>query len=87
MKLPCTHEVFEADVVVNRLLDDDGSVLNFVAEVRVRCGKDGKPFHFIGVDCGFAFARPTTNVGATLLQAPIKPGEGPIPDRIRFEVS
>lgn len=82
----CPHESFTATVAVQRLTHDTGRVRNFVAEVTVRCVACDTPFHFLGPEAGFSFVRPTVNVGATTLHAPIAPGEGPLPSRIRFEV-
>ena len=82
----CTHARFSAEVGVHRLLDDAGRVRNFIAEVQVRCADCGEPFHFVCPDTGLSFTRPTVNVGATTLHAPIAPGEAALPDRIRFEM-
>jgi hypothetical protein len=82
----CAHERFSAHVGVQRLTDDVGRVRNFVAEVEVSCTDCGEPFHFLGPDTGLSFTRPTVNVGATMLHAPIAPGEVVLPDHIRFEV-
>jgi hypothetical protein len=83
--MSCAHERFSADVKVARIGDGD-PIRNFVAEVSVRCDDCGLPFHFVGPDSGFSFRRPTVNVGATTLHAPTAPGEGPMPERIRYEV-
>lgn len=82
----CPHPDFAANIGVQRLTDDQGRVRNFVAEITVRCAVCNLPFHFVGPDAGFSFVRPTVNVGATMLHAPISPGEGGIPERIRFEM-
>jgi hypothetical protein len=82
----CPHDDFAATVDVRRLTDDDGHVRNYLAEITVRCARCGLPFHFVGPGCGFSFHRPTVNVGATMLHAPIAPGEGPLPDGIRFDM-
>jgi hypothetical protein len=82
----CTHERFSAHVGVHRLTDEVGRVRNFIAEVQVSCTDCGEPFHFLCPDAGLSFTRPTVNVGATTLHAPIAPGEAMLPDRIRFEM-
>jgi hypothetical protein len=82
----CAHERFSADVGVQRLTDDSGRVRNFIAEVQVSCTDCGEPFDFLCPDTGFSFVRPTVNVGATMLHAPIAPGPAALPDHIRFEV-
>ena len=82
----CPHTHFDATIGVHRLTDDAGVVRNFVAEVEVRCTDCGSPFHFIGASSGYSFARPTVNVGATTLHAPIAPGQAPLPASIEFEI-
>jgi hypothetical protein len=86
MMSDCTHEDFAASVDVQRIADGEGQIRNFLADVTVRCAGCGTPFHFVGVDCGLSFKHPTGSVGSTTLHAPIAPGEGPLPGRIRFEV-
>lgn len=86
----CEHMNFSARVEVQRLTDGEGgAVLNFLADITVRCAECDIPFHFVGMaaNTGLSFKHPTANVGATELHAPIAPGEGPLPSRIRFEVS
>jgi hypothetical protein len=63
-----------------------GRVRNFIAEVQVSCTDCGEPFHFLCPDTGLSFTRPTVNVGATMLHAPIAPGRAALPEHIRFEV-
>lgn len=82
----CAHEDFHVQANIARLADDDGRVRNFVAEINIKCAACGEVFHFIGPDTGFSFTRPTVNVGATTLHAPICPGEAPLPNKIRFEM-
>src|SRR5262249_44477805 len=82
----CRHERCSAQVDIQRLTDNDGRGRHFVAEATVRCSDCGEPFHFLGCDVGLSFARPMVNVGATTLHAPIAPGEGPFPDRVRYEL-
>lgn len=81
----CEHTHFEATVAVNRLTDEGGVVRNFIAEITARCTDCGVPFHFLGADSGLSFTRPTVNVGATTLHAPIAPGVAPLPARIQYE--
>ena len=82
----CEHEEFRATVAVNRLGDDGGPIRNYVADITVNCAQCGLPFHFVGVEAGMSFMRPMASVGATELRAPIAPGEGPLPDRMRIEM-
>jgi len=82
----CPHTHFEADVSVHRLTDEaSGIVSNFIAEMSVRCTDCCEQFHFIGADAGHSFVRPTVNVGATTLHAPIAPGVAPMPARLQYE--
>jgi len=82
----CPHENFAADVAVGRITDDGGRVHSFLAEVTVRCLDCGEPFHFLGLEAGLSFTRPTVDVAATTLHAPIAPGVAPLPARMRSEV-
>jgi hypothetical protein len=82
----CAHEEFDASVEVQRLTDG-GAVRNFLADITVRCARCGVPFHFVGLECGLSFKHPMASVGSTTLHAPIAPGEGSPPDRIRFDVT
>lgn len=82
----CAHERFSAHVGVQRLTDDAGRARNFIAEVQVSCTDCGEPFHFLGPDTGLSFTRPMVNVGATMLHAPIAPGQAALPDHLRFEM-
>lgn len=82
----CEHEEFRATVAVNRLGDDGGPIRNYIADVTISCAVCGEPFHFVGVEAGLSFAKPMVSVGATELHAPIAPGEGPLPSRMRFEM-
>lgn len=82
----CGHLRFDAKVAVNRLGDEGGHVLKYIAEISVTCMDCNTPFHFIGPSAGLSFRMPTVNVGATTLNAPIAPGEGPVPTQITYEV-
>lgn len=88
MPADCTHDGFAATVQVEKLVDErSGQLQNLIAEVSIRCASCGMPYHFIGVDTGLSFTRPTVNVPATTLHAPIAAGERTeIPDRIRYEM-
>lgn len=70
----CTHEQFEADVNVVRLLDgrEGGEVCHFVAEVAVRCAGCGADFGFRGVECGASITgSPMRSVDALELRVPL----------------
>ena len=83
----CTHPDFVADVEVHRV-EDGGVVRHFVAELKVRCTMCSLPFHFVGTPTGLSFSRPTVDLPATTLHAPMVPGVRiEIPAQIRFEVA
>lgn len=82
----CKHEHFAAEVAVQRLGEGDDVIKNFVAEIQIKCSQCDQPFHFVGPGAGFSFSRPTVNVGATTLHAPIRPGQAEPPSSLRFEV-
>ena len=72
----CSHMNFSAVVKVARVTDGDvGPVTNYIAEVGVKCSECGVPFHFVGVDGGFGYLKPTRDFLGTTLHAPIAPGE------------
>jgi hypothetical protein len=72
----CLHMNFNANVKVARVTDGDtGPVTNYVAEIGVKCAECGMPFHFVGVDSGFGYLKPTCDFLGTTLHAPIAPGE------------
>lgn len=47
-RLKCPHELFRADVAVNRLSDSG----RFNADIRIRCEQCGEPFRFLGLPAG-----------------------------------
>lgn len=81
----CEHENFGVKAGVHRLTDDAGVVRNYVAELEIHCTDCEQPFHFLCEHTGYSFKRPTVNVGALTLHAPIAPGEAPMPTAIRYE--
>lgn len=83
----CPHDHFDAHIGIQRLGDDDGHITNFLAEITVKCVKCGVPFHFKCPDTGISFTKPTVNVGATTLHAPMAPGEAPLPSSVRFDLA
>lgn len=86
----CTHESFSACIEVHRLgADANAAPSNYMAEVTVRCANCNVPFRFLGPSTGLSFNKPTVNLTATTLHAPIAPGERPLdemPESIRVEV-
>lgn len=88
MSNDCQHINFSAEVKVGRITDGDaGPVTNYVAEVSVKCAACGVPFHFVGVDSGFGFLKPTRDFVGTTLHAPIAPGESlPETGRLTYDM-
>ena len=83
----CPHEAFDVKASVHRMTDGDGGpVTNYLAEIEIRCTVCDLPFHFVGVPAGYSPRHPMVNVGATMLNAPIVPGEGPIPSSVEYEI-
>ncbi|MDQ0376602.1 hypothetical protein [Amycolatopsis thermophila] len=71
---PCEHEVFQAEVAVNRLTKHEGGpVVGFRADVRVRCAQCGERFRWSGVPAGLLPDRPAVSVDGTELRAPLRP--------------
>lgn len=84
----CHHPTFTADVSVHRIgADADRPPTHIMAEVTVRCAACGVPFRFLGTGTGLSFSKPTVDLPATTLHAPIAAGERTeMPDAIRVEV-
>jgi hypothetical protein len=84
----CLHANFSADVKVARITDgDSGSVTNYVTELSVKCSECGMPFHFVGVDAGFGYLKPTCDFLGTTLYAPIASGESlPASGRLTYDM-
>jgi len=59
----CDHMNFSAEVDVHRLTRDEGGpVTGYMADVRVRCLKCGKPFQFLGLPAGVDTQSATVSV-------------------------
>jgi len=71
----CPHEVFKAEVDVNRLVDTG----RFQADVRIKCEQCGTPFRFIGLPCGLDLNGAATNPDATEARLSIAPKGEVIP--------
>ncbi|HDZ36843.1 MAG TPA: hypothetical protein ENH62_00890 [Marinobacter sp.] len=67
----CDHRNFEANVNVARIED----VMEFMAEIKIKCADCGLDFHFKGVPMGMSYSHPMAEVGCTELRAPIAPGK------------
>lgn len=81
--MACNHADFEADVIVNRMMDTGG----FSADIKVKCAHCGEKFCFIGAPAGMSFARPMVSVDGTELRAPIEPqGEPKLYMKSVFEI-
>lgn len=84
----CEHPEFAASVAVQRLANEDGGpIRNFIAEVAISCSRCKMPFHFVGLDAGLSFTRPTVSIGATTLNVPIAPGEAPLQKSITYSLA
>jgi hypothetical protein len=71
---PCPHENFNAVVGVARLLgQEDGPVVGFSAEIRVRCADCDEPFRWTGVPAGHSPREPRCSFDETELRAPLRP--------------
>jgi hypothetical protein len=71
----CEHEVFAAEVDVNRLTDSG----RFQADVRIKCSQCGTPMRFIGLPCGLDLNGAATNPDATEARLAIGPKGQVIP--------
>lgn len=79
----CTHEDFQANVAVGRILD----VGKFVADITVKCAECGEPFRFVGVPAGLSYEQPMVSIDGLELHAPIEPEiEKRLMDRATFHV-
>lgn len=80
----CKHNHFYADVRVARITEkeedegkSDAEIKIFVADVQIRCVDCNVEFQFIGVEGGFNFNYPTTNIEATRINLPMIPVNKP----------
>lgn len=63
--MSCQHENFESDVAVGRIAaEEDGDIVIFVADVRVKCVDCGESFGFRGLPPGMSWGEPTRTVDA-----------------------
>lgn len=71
----CLHENFHVGANVIRLVDDDdrNKVVGFHADLKISCTECKQVFEFIGIEPGFSFFRPMTDLTFTALRLPIKP--------------
>jgi hypothetical protein len=71
---PCDHPAFVASVNVTRLTaTDDGPITGYSADIRIKCGRCGLPFRFLGAPGGLYPAHPTTSLIGDELRAPLAP--------------
>ncbi|GAB3156366.1 hypothetical protein GCM10027258_62690 [Amycolatopsis stemonae] len=71
---PCPHTVFIGDVQVGRLTEtDDGPVIAFSADIKIKCAQCDEPFRFMGLPAGILRSRPAVSIDETELRAPIRP--------------
>lgn len=69
----CKHEIFQTNVAVNRLTDEQGNVTSYLAEIEIHCKQCMAPFEFIGLPKGMSPGYPTTDLEGIELRQPIKP--------------
>jgi hypothetical protein len=70
----CEHNNFDASVMVNRIQEGEGgSIIRFMADVRITCTGCGVPMRFIGLPAGMDYNSPCVSVGATEGRFPVAP--------------
>lgn len=69
----CAHENFGSRVAVHRLVDDDGELTGFSADVVIRCEDCRTSFVFLGYPTGISLDEPATSVDGRELHTPIAP--------------
>jgi hypothetical protein len=83
----CTHANFSTFVGVNRISRvEGGPVLDYVADIEVRCADCGTEFAFLGISRGISIERPTVSIDATCLSMPMMPGARAIPSHVTIPV-
>lgn len=81
--MECKHKHFYADVRVARITDEgqddnpDAEIKAYIADVQVKCNECGIEFQFVGIEGGFNWNYPTTNVDATKVNLPMIPSNRP----------
>ena len=82
----CQHEIFRADVEVNRIADDGTGedIVHFIADVRITCTECGEAFGFRGPPGGHSWDEPRCQVDGLRITLPLmSPAElemaGPLP--------
>lgn len=76
----CAHEMFQANVKVTRLTEDEKSdvVTGYTTDITVHCAQCGQAFEWLGVHAGLAPDRPMVSFSGLELRAPIRPSKAPI---------
>lgn len=76
----CKHEDFMANVNVGRFSEKDGGPIDsYCADITVKCAQCEMPFRFLGVPHDYSFNKPTVDILALELRAPIYPNDGTEP--------
>ena len=71
---PCPHEDFLATVEVVRQTEiEDGPVVGYMAEIRVRCAVCDEAFRWNGVPAGYSNRQTMCSPDETELRAPLRP--------------
>lgn len=84
----CQHMDFSTNVAVARTIDGDTELpKNYMVHLNVKCSECGVPFHFVGVDAGLGFIKPTRDFLGTMMHAPIAPGQSlPESGKLTFDM-
>lgn len=70
--MSCQHEDFEADAKIGRITgEDDGDVVAFIVDLRVRCVGCGAEFGFRGMPPGLKWDGPTRSPDALEARLPL----------------
>lgn len=83
--MSCQHENFQANADIGRITgEQDGDVVAFVMDIKVRCVECGQSFGFRGMPPGLAWDVPTRSPDALEAHLPLlSPSElamnGPLP--------
>ena len=71
----CKHENFNANVSVNRIVNDSGIVIDFLADLKIHCLDCDLPFSFKGLPKGFSGNQASSDLFALEARLPIEPAD------------